>query len=477
MLPIKSRRARAVLLILPAVSALAVLPRAAHASGFALLEQNASGLGNAYAGTAAVAEDASTVFFNPAGMAYLPGAQFVSGFDMIKPSAKFNDSGSIPSGTGVDPLGAALDPRIQRPLGSSGRDAGSLAIVPNMYFVFDVMPRVKFGLGVNAPFGQKTNYDPNWEGRFQGITSSIKTLNVNPSLSWKMNDYVALGLGANWQKLDAKFTQNVNYAANVYGTALGTFPISLLPPIFGSPVAALVTALTVPAANSEGMVQVTGSGETWGWNGGVILEPRPGTRVGLSYRSKMKYHIVGTVTFNNVPAVAATAAANGNIAADVTLPDIATLSLVQQITDKWKVMADAAYTHWDVIGNLAFSRDNGTVLQSTPENFRNTWRFALGTTYQVSEKLALRTGIARDQTPVNSTDLTVRLPDNNRDWVAIGAQYKVTKNIVTDVGYSHLFIKDRSINQNGGSTLFNGQMSGTYKLSADILAVQLTYKF
>lgn len=476
MVPIHSRRVRAVSLAF-ALPLLAAAPRAAHASGFALLEQNASGLGNAFAGTAAVAEDPSTVFFNPAGMAYLAGAQFESGFDMIKPSAKFHDTGTIPSGTGVDPLGALLDPRIQRPLGSSGGDAGSLAIVPNMYFVFDVMPRVKFGMGVNAPFGQKTNYDPGWEGRFQAVTSSIKTLNVNPSLSWKVNDYVALGVGADWQKLDAKFTQNVNYAAQVYGTALGTFPISLLPPIFGSPVAALATALTVPPQNSEGMVQVTGSGQTWGWNAGTILEPRPGTRIGLSYRSKMKYHIVGTVTFNAVPAIAAAAAANGNVTADVTLPDISTLSLVQQITSKWKVMADASWTHWSVIGNLAFSRDNGVLLQSTPENFRNTWRFALGTTYQLTEKLALRTGIARDQTPINDTDITPRLPDNNRNWVAIGAQYQLTKHIVTDIGYAHLFIKDRNINQNAGSTLENGQISGTYKLSADILAMQLVYKF
>lgn len=476
MLPIQSRRARAVLLTLPLSLFSWLAPTAARASGFALLEQNASGLGNAYAGTAAVAEDASTVFFNPAGMAYLPGTQFVSGFDLIKPSAKFTDNGSRPSGSGLDPLSAALAPNIQRPLGGNGGDAGSLAIVPNMYVVTDLMPRIKFGLGVNAPFGQKTNYDPAWEGRFQGITSSIKTLNVNPSLSWKVNDYLAVGVGANWQKLEAKFTQNVNYGANVFGVLSGTFPISILGPLT-SPLSAILTAATVPAGQSEGMVQVTGSGEAWGWNGGVILEPRPGTRVGLAYRSKMNYKVNGTVTFNNVPSVAASAAANGNVNASVTLPDIATLSVVQQITDKWKVMADASYTHWGVIGNLAFNRDNGQLLQSTPENFRNTWRFALGTTYQVTQDLALRTGIARDQTPINDTDITPRLPDNNRDWVAIGAQYKVTKNIVTDIGYAHLFIKDRSINQNAGSTFYNGQLSGTYKLSADILAVQLTYKF
>src|SRR5258708_2733010 len=165
----------------------------AHASGFALIEQNVSGLGNAYAGAAAVAEDASTVYYNPAGMSALPaGKQIVVGAALIQPSFKFSDGGSLQSGL-FPTLGPVVAPGgvvtgVTAPLGGNGGDAGSAAVVPNFYFVMDLAKDTKFGLGVGAPFGLKTEYSPDWVGRFQAIKSDIKSLNVNPSLSLDICD-------------------------------------------------------------------------------------------------------------------------------------------------------------------------------------------------------------------------------------------------------------------------------------------------
>ncbi|PKO49969.1 MAG: aromatic hydrocarbon degradation protein, partial [Betaproteobacteria bacterium HGW-Betaproteobacteria-20] len=120
-------------------------PFTAQAAGFALIEQSASGMGNAFAGAAAVAEDASTIFFNPAGMTYIQGTQIVGAMHLIKPSAEFNDDGLSTTGFG-------------KPKNGNGGDAGDLAFVPNFYFKTDLNDRVKLGIGVNAPFGLKTEY-------------------------------------------------------------------------------------------------------------------------------------------------------------------------------------------------------------------------------------------------------------------------------------------------------------------------------
>ena len=146
---------------------------AGHAFGaaFALQEQNASGLGHAYAGGAAAAEDVSTIFYNPAGLVRLQTMQAVVAGNVICPSAKFRDSGSQP---------AAF-----QPLGGTGGDAGSCAVVPNLYVGIPFTDKWSFGIGVNVPFGLKTEYDPDWIGRFQAVKSKLDTINVNPVLSWE----------------------------------------------------------------------------------------------------------------------------------------------------------------------------------------------------------------------------------------------------------------------------------------------------
>src|SRR5207302_9779598 len=157
------------------VSALGLLAASeAHAAAFALYEQGVSGLGNAYAGAAAVAEDATTVWWNPAGMARLgSGKHAAIAGSIIAPSTKFSDSGSAPAGG--------------QPPGGNGGDAGSTAFVPSMFFAMQYDPRWNFGVGVSVPFGLKTEYESTWIGRFQGISSKVETLNINPSVSYKFS--------------------------------------------------------------------------------------------------------------------------------------------------------------------------------------------------------------------------------------------------------------------------------------------------
>ena len=194
-----SRRAAIVALTL------ACTPLGAYASGFQLNENSVSGLGNAFAGGAAQARDATTLWSNPAGMSRLGDAQLSGALHLIAPSLRFrNDASVAAAGQG---------------LGGNGGDAGGLAPVPNFYLVKPIDSRIAIGLGVNAPWGLVTEYDDGWAGRFQAIKSSIKTVNINPSLSYKASDAIALGFGLDVQHMSAEFTNRVNYAGALLSAA------------------------------------------------------------------------------------------------------------------------------------------------------------------------------------------------------------------------------------------------------------------
>ncbi len=422
----------------------------AAASAFALIEQS-SGLGNAFAGGAAAAEDATTIFFNPAGMSRLRGKQVSVAASAIKPTAKFSDSGS-----------AAANAQTSK--GGNGGDAGSWALVPNAYMVTEIDPALRFGLGINAPFGLKTEYDPTWMGRFQAITSKIQTVNVNPSVSYQMNDSVSLGLGVNYQHISGDLTSAVNYSA--LAAAGGA------------------TLFTAVGAGKEGVSTVSGSDSAWGYNFGALFNVTPDTRIGVAYRSKIKYNLKGTVSFTNEPVALTTVPAlhsrvtNGDVTLPIDMPDTFSISGFSQLNDKWDLMADASRTGWGTLQRLKIDRTNGTNLQTVQENWRNTWRFAVGSSYHYNEQWMARIGVAYDQTPVPDAYRTARIPDSNRTWLALGGQYITSASGKLDFGYAHLFMSDATIaNNQNTATSANGNLVGTYSNSVDILSVQYAYSF
>ena len=452
-----------VLRVLPA--AIAVLfAGGAQASGFQLLEQNASGLGTAYAGTAAVAADASTIFFNPAGMALLGrGTQVSAGLDFIKPGAKFSNDGSTPA------LG--VPPATPQALGTGTGDAGDWAAVPHGYLATDLTPTLRAGIGINAPFGLKTEYDAGWVGRFHAVTSDVKTININPSISFKASDSIALGVGLDYQKIDAKFSSAVNYSLAVYSAALAAT---------GSQATAAGLAAQQFAGRPEGLLHIAGDDTAWGYNLGAIISVDASTRIGLAYRSAVKYHVTGNATTASGNA-AVDAKLNRAVYADIKLPDTFTLSAYKRLDDRWEVMGDIAWTGWSKIQYLDFMfADDKTVLSSTHENWRDTWRVAIGGAYQLNPAWKLRAGLAYDQTMVEDAYRTPRLPDNDRTWLSIGAQYRLSPQTTIDIGYAHLFVKDGTILDNGGSLAqqaATGLLKGNYNNQVDILGVQFSTTF
>ena len=375
--------------------ALAVSSGGAAAAGFQLNESSASGLGAAYAGAAAVAEDASTLWNNPAGLSRLQGRQAVGVLHLISPSIKFgNDASAAAAG---------------QPLGDNGGDAGQLKAVPNLYLALPLGPALSAGLGVSAPWGLVTEYDDTFIGRFQATRSSIQTINVNPAIAWKTAPGLSLGLGLNYQRIEAEFNNRVNYSGALLGAAAANGV---------QPGSATFGALAQATPGLESVASVKGNDSAFGWNLGVLWDAAPGVRVGAHYRSRVKYTVDGDVRFTNPalpniasPALAATAGAlaggvnraalfDSRVTAAVTLPSIVNLSCVGNLGRQWELMADLQWTEWSTIQNLRFVRADGTVLQDTPENFRDSWKVAVGTAYKPGGAWMLRGGLAWDQTPV-----------------------------------------------------------------------------
>jgi long-chain fatty acid transport protein len=432
----KQNRANPASLRLAVAAGLGVLPGFAAAAGFALLEQNASGLGNAYAGTGAIAEDASTIFFNPAGMTLLPGAQVVIAGSAINLSSDF-------SGTGSDTI-----PAVNVGTGQGG-DAGGWSGVPALYVSSPIGERLAVGVGFSVPFGLTTEYDDDWLGRFQGINSELMTLNVNPSIAYKLSPTVSIGAGINWQRVDAELT-NASF--------------------IGGP--------------QEGRTKLEADDDAWGWNIGALFQLGPDMRVGVSYRSAISYSLEGDVTTTNAVTGANVAAGTFSAKADAKLPDNILLSVTQMYGDKWQLLGDVQYTNWSTVDEIdVVDRGTGAVRDRLILDFDDSWRIALGVNYFLNERWTIKGGVAWDQSPVNDDNRTVRLPDNDRYWVSLGAKYKFARAAVIDIGYSHLFVQDSDINftrplaPSGALSAFSSTISGEYEGSVDILGVQLTWTF
>ena len=386
----------------------------AHAAGFALIEQNASGLGNAYAGQAASAQDASTIFFNPAGMTLLPDSQLVLAGSLISPHAEF-------SGTVSPAIG-----------GGDGGDAGDLAFVPNAYFAYRLSPDVRLGVGLYAPFGLKTEYDSSWMGRTQAIKSEMKTINFNPAIAWQASETLSLGAGLNFQYIEATLS-------NATG--------AVIPPNVGS---------------------VKGDDYGWGFNLGALWQLSEMTRIGFAYRSEIDQSLKGDLKVNGVTAV-------DPVYADLTLPDSASLSLFQKIGYRWELLADVTWMGWSNFAELLVVNAAGSpVAPPVDESWDDAYRYSLGVNYHFDDTLTLRGGMAYDETPIpDASHRTPRIPDESRIWLAFGAQYRLSDKSVIEVGYAHLFVEDAQINKTESGVTLNGE----YESSVDILSAQLTLNF
>jgi long-chain fatty acid transport protein len=419
-----------------AAAILIALPNTAGASGFQLTEQNASGLGNAYAGSAAVAENASTLYYNPAGMTQLREREVSAGLAAIGTSFKFSDSGSSVgalTGTG------------------NGGDGGGWGFVPNGYLSWALSHDLYVGIGIGAPYGLKTEYQTPWLGAAQSTSFDVKTYNINPSIAYRVNDAVSLGFGVNWQRLETTYTRQL---------------------------------ATISPAYAASQMKLTLAGEVWGWNAGALFTLSPATRIGVSYRSAMSHNTEGKIDVSG-PSPLINAASSSDARSRLIIPDFFVLSATHKLDEHWELLGDVSRTGWsrdpsvDIYrsSNTGIGTGDGDLAQQLVTEFRNTWRFALGANYTVNDAWKLRFGLAYDQTPTK--DPATRLaamPDNNRTWFSFGTQWRPDKQSTLDFGVAYLYLRDSQID-NDQRSHYRGLVSGTYDASAWILGAQYSLAF
>ncbi|RCS58549.1 OmpP1/FadL family transporter [Parvibium lacunae] len=437
----------------PVVFALgfSILIAATHcwAAGFASQTQSGSGLGNAYAGGAAVAEDAAVVWYNPAAMSRLSGTHFAVAGYAINNNREWQDKGSTASGGNVG-LGA-------------GAKMSQISLVPNLFLVHQLNPKTHIGLALNTPFGLKTEYNKDWLGRYQGVGSDIRTLNVSGTAAYRLTPQFSVAAGINWQKLDAELTQMQNYAALVGGAAASL-------------------------SFRESLTKIEGSDASWGYNLGAHWAIDDKSAVGLHYRSAIHFHLTGDVKFerpnSSIPAINASLASNladGGVTANITVPAMAHLSGLKKLGPRWDFMADLMWTQWSTVPKLEFERAQGGILSTTAYNWKDTFRYSVGANYQLASQWKLRAGLAYDESPIPAQYRTARLPDNNRIWLSSGVEYKLTSQFNLNLGYTYVMVQKADLNNrredNDPTGTRSGTLNGTFQQHVHILGAQLNYRF
>lgn len=411
----------------------------AMAAGFALQNQNGSGNGNAFAGAAAAAEDAGTIFFNPAGMTFLKAGNNVAlAATVLNRSIKFTNTGT----TGV---GAA---------GNNGGDAGGTSVIPAGYFSHSLGDGLSVGFGVSPTFGNTTEYGQNFHGRYSGYYAEMTQINLNPSVAYRISDAISVGGGLNFAKNETEFRQMVPTSAATGG------------------------AIPDPS------VTLKGDDTAWGYNLGAMFTLSDSTRVGVAYRSTMEFDLEGTQTASPAPGgpFAAALPASVGVKAKLETPDNLSLAVRQQLSDRWEMLGDLTWTGWSSVKQIAVTRADGVPHSGLSYNFDDTFRVGLGANYHYSTGVKLRFGVAYDESPVkNDADRTMTLPDSDRTWLSFGAKFALDGSSSIDVGYTHIFFKKvstaRQVTYTGGLAALNHTVRGNFETSADLLSLQYNANF
>jgi long-chain fatty acid transport protein len=419
---------------------------AASAGGFYIQEQSAAGLGRAQAGNVAIADDAGTLYFNPAGLTQLPGIQVDNGINLIVPDAQLQDMGS----TVHSPF--ASERGIQ---GGNGGNPGSASPVPNFYLSAQIPDSmVTLGFGVSAPFGFASKFEQDSFARYDSIDSFIETIDFQPTIALKLNKWLSLGVG-----LDEQYT---------YVKLRSAVPDPFTPGMI----------------NSDGRLTLTGHTWSTGFNGGLLIQPDDKTNIGLSYRYGITHNIRGSLTVANLQGLVSVANQQVTGTAALDLPDIVQVGVAHHLTPDLMLLAEFDYYSWSNFKAINIHTTSPTLGNLvTQEQYRDTYSFSVGAEYQLDPQWRIRGGIKYDQTPTVDAYRDTRVPDGDRVWLATGFHYQWDEHLGFDGSYAHIFLTDSNINIQRSfydtvpavQTYANIRAKST--VSLDLLSAGITYKF
>lgn len=405
---------------------LALASAASHgfASGFAINEQSISSMGTAFAGRSSSADDASTVFGNPAGMARIKREQVSGGIALIHAKTDIDNASGSASGSND----GDMVPFIGAPMG---------------YYVKPLDDNWSFGLGLYVPFGLVTDYERNFQGRYHGDRSEVRVITLQPTLSYRFNEQLSIGFGPTINRIDGELTSAINNP--------------------------------IPGAG-DGKVEIKGDDTALGYNLGVLFEITPQTRFGLTYHSKVDYRLKGDTTVSGPGFVIGSSAGTYDASLELTTPESVDFSVTHELNADWTLYAGSTWTRWSRLEEIrADNKGVGGLLAgnlssiSEPQNWHDTWAHAVGAAYKLNSQWTLRAGLAVDQSPTNNVDRSPRIPTGDRTILSLGTAWSPNDDVTIDLAYSYLMEDDAHIERD--------DYRATYKNTAHGLGAQVTYRF
>ena len=381
--------------------AVAIISTQAWSAGFQLNEFSSSGLGRAYSGEGAIADDAGNASRNPALIMMFDRPTFSAGAVYIDPDV--NISGKSPY------TGRSTD----------ADNIAPTAWVPNAHFVMPINEQFGWGASVTSNYGLATEFNDSYIVGEYGGKTDLKTVNLNLSGAYRLNDSWSFGVGFNAVYADAKIER---YS--------------------GEQTAALPKV-------SQKIASLKGDEWGYGWNAGILYELDKNNRYGLTYRSEVKIDFDGDYksgirTQANALPGAGTAFPGGTTNATVpgsltlNLPEMWELSGYNRVAPQWAIHYSMAYTSWSQFQELKATGTNGQTRFYKEEGFKDSYRIALGTTYYMDKSWTFRTGIAYDDSPVPASKRSISIPDQDRLWLSAGTTYAFNDDASIDVGVSYM---------------------------------------
>jgi len=424
-----------------------------HASGFQLKENSAKGLGSAFAGTAAKADDASVVTNNPAAMARMSGTTVQVDVTAIDLNYQFEGSGT--AANGAMPM-----------TGGDGGNAGGVTPVPAMSIVHKFDNGLALGAMVSAPFGLKTEYEDGWVGRYFAHTSDVKIVDLTLSAAVDViPEKLSVGVGAILSRADVTLSKSVDFGTILFGNP-ATRPLPFARPQM-----------------RDGFVEVEGNDNGFGWLVGMHAQPTEKLAVGVSYRSEIDYDLEGTADWTVPTDVAAVFGSSpftaplfkdGNVTAALTTPSVLSLGATYQVTDSFKLMASWAETGWSSLREVRINFQNPDPDAVEDFAWRDTEFMSLGGEFKLNDAWKLRAGVALDETPTHIETRTPRLPDADRLWFSVGATWQFSDALEMNFGYARLEPKDPEVDSRDNQ---GHRLTGPFDGYANLLAFSAQYKF
>ncbi|WP_278349280.1 OmpP1/FadL family transporter [Stutzerimonas kunmingensis] len=423
--------------------AVGALSTQAMAAGFALNEQSISGMGTSFAGRSSSADDATTLFGNPAGMSRLKREEVSFGMAAIHAKTDIkNNSGSFSSP--VPSLNAPIN-------GSNDGDMVPFTAVPMGYYVKPIDDKWAVGVGVYVPFGLVTDYESGYQGRYFGDYSEVRVITVQPTVSYRFNEKLSVGFGPTINRIDGELQ-----SASPNAGSLGS---------------------------NDGRVKVTGNDTALGFNAGVLYEFTPQTRAGVTYHSKVKYKLEGDTKLSGPGFDVTGASGKYDASLNLDTPESVDVSLTHELNDRWTLYGGAMWTRWSRFEAIIIENEG---LPSGPLNpiveeqdWHDTWSYAIGAAYKLNREWTLRTGLAFDQSPTNNLHRSPRIPTGDRTAISLGLAWNPTDDVTVDLAYSYLREEEvdisRSRTYSGG--LLEADYDATFKNRAHGFGAALSYRF